>query len=194
MTYDIIYMDPPWWYAGQTQTGSDKKPSSSAEDHYPTMKMHELKELDVQALANKDCLIYMWTSSPHLAQSIELGQHWGFDYITVAFCWDKHMVNPGFYTLSQVELCLVFKNKGGKIPRPRGARNVKQFISEKRREHSRKPDDVRKRIELMHPEQSKLEMFARTAAPGWDVWGNETNKFNYEEMDSLQDVQRLFDI
>ena len=36
---------------------------------------------------------------------------------------------------------------------------------------------LRRRIEEMHPTQSKLEMFARTAPEGWDVWGNETNKF-----------------
>jgi len=176
-TYDIIYMDPPWWYQGQTQTGNDKKPSSSAQDHYPTMKDAELRELDVAGLANKDSLIYMWTSSPHLKQAIELGEHWGFDYKTIAFVWDKVKVNPGFYTLSQVEVCLVFKKKGGKIPQPRGVRNARQFLSELRREHSRKPDEVRSRIEEMHPEQTKLEMFARTSPEGWDTWGNETNKF-----------------
>ena len=77
--------------------------------------------------------------------------------------------------MSQCEICLIFKK--GKIPTPRGARNVKQFISEKRREHSRKPDDVRTRIELMFPTQTKLEMFARTTPAGWDVSGNQTTKF-----------------
>ena len=81
------------------------------------------------------------------------------------------------YTMGATEQVLVFKKKGGKIPQPRGARNIRQFISQKRREHSRKPDDVRTRIEQMHPTQSKLEMFARTTPEGWDVWGNETNKF-----------------
>ena len=187
-TYDIIYMDPPWWYAGQTQTGSAKKPTSAAKDHYPTMTDKELRELDVLSLANDDCLIYMWTSSPHLSQAISLGEHWGFEYKTIAFCWDKVMVNPGFYTLSQVEVCIVFKKKGGKIPQPRGVRNAKQFLSEKRREHSRKPDEIRRRIEAMHPTQSKLEMFARVAPEGWDVWGNQTDKFE-ELVDN-----KLFDI
>lgn len=116
----------------------------------------------------------MWTSSPHLPEAIDLGTHWGFKYVTVAFCWDKKIINPGYYTLSQVELCLVFKK--GKIPTPRGARNVRQFLSERRREHSRKPDEIKDRIERMHPEQTKLEMFARDTSPGWDSWGNETDK------------------
>ena len=125
--------------------------------------------------AADNSLLFMWTSSPHLDQAIDLGKGWGFKYATVAFIWDKVRVNPGFYTMSQCELCLVFKR--GKIPTPRGARNVRQFVSEMRREHSRKPDQVRHSIEKMFPTQSKLEMFARTQTPGWAVWGNQTNCF-----------------
>ena len=51
------------------------------------------------------------------------------------------------------------------------------MLVQSKREHSRKPDTIRRRIEDMHPEQSKLEMFARTKSPGWDVWGNEVDKF-----------------
>ncbi|MBT9164817.1 MAG: hypothetical protein DDT23_00824 [candidate division WS2 bacterium] len=51
----------------------------------------------------------MWVTSPHLAQGIELGHAWGFGYRTVAFVWDKMVHNPGQYTLSYCELCLVFK-------------------------------------------------------------------------------------
>jgi N6-adenosine-specific RNA methylase IME4 len=85
--------------------------------------------------------------------------------------WDKQKVNPGFYTMSQVELCLI--GKRGKIPKPRGARNIRQMVSVMRQKHSAKPEEVRKRIEEMFPEQTKLEMFAREAPEGWDVHGNE---------------------
>jgi len=46
-------------------------------------------------------------------------------------------------------------------------------IRSRRREHSRKPDEVHELIERMYPELPKLELFARKARPGWDVWGNE---------------------
>ena len=168
-TYDIIYMDPPWAYGKQMMGGS------RAEVHYPTMTDKELKELPIYDMLNENGLVYMWIGSPILERALDIAQTWGLNYSTIGFVWDKQMVNPGFYTMSQVEVCLIFKK--GKIPKPRGARNVKQFISEKRREHSRKPEEIRRRIEAMHPTQSKLEMFARTTTPGWDVWGNETNKF-----------------
>ena len=97
----------------------------------------------------------------------------GFAWATVAFVWDKMRVNPGFYTMSQCELCLVFKR--GRIPSPRGARNVRQLVSAKRGAHSAKPTEVRRRIEEMFPDQSKIELFARTRAAGWHEWGLEAN-------------------
>jgi len=173
-TYDIIYMDPPWRYNSKLQSGSRQQDLT---EQYPTMSNHELKQLPINELTNKDSLIYMWVTSPFLAAGIEIAEHWGFEYKTVAFVWDKQMFNPGSYTVGATEQVLVFKKKGGKIPKPRGTRNERQFLSEKRRQHSRKPDEIRHRIERMHPTQSRLEMFARTSTQGWDVWGNETNKF-----------------
>lgn len=176
--YDIVYADPPWDYKGQKQTGKQKETTGGAITHYPTMKLKEMipafKPLLDEQTAD-DCLLFMWTSSPHLDQSIALGLGWGFKYATVAFVWYKQRKNPGFYTMSSCELCLVFKK--GKIPQPRGARNIEQLVSELRREHSRKPDKVRSNIEKMFPTQKKLEMFSRTTVEGWDPFGNETTKF-----------------
>lgn len=65
--------------------------------------------------------------------------------------------------------------KRGRIPQPRGARNVRQFVSEQRGAHSAKPPEVRDRIAAMFPEKSKIELFARVAAGnGWAVWGLDT--------------------
>lgn len=174
MSYQIIYADPPWDYKGQKQhTGKRGKDSGGAINHYPTMKLKDLKEMKsfIQDLTDENCLLFMWTSSPHLDQAIELLKHWGFKWSTIAFVWDKQRVNPSFYTMSQIEIVLL--GKKGKIPQPRGARNVRQFISELRGKHSAKPNEIRKRIEQMFPTQRKIELFARQRAEGWDSWGNE---------------------
>jgi N6-adenosine-specific RNA methylase IME4 len=174
--YDIIYADPPWDYKGQTQHGGKGvSDSGSALAHYPTMTVDQMID-EIKVPAKDNALLFMWTSSPHLDQAIKLGVGWGFKYATVAFVWDKQRVNPGFYTMSQCELCLVFKK--GKIPENRGTRNEKQLVSEERREHSRKPDEVRERIVKMFPKHDRLEMFARSSPPGWDVMGNEVEKFS----------------
>lgn len=170
--YEIIYADPPWDYKGQKQhNGAGGVDTGGALNHYPTMTLNELKLLRVKDIAADDCLLFMWSSSPHLDQAIELMKAWEFQWATVGFVWDKQKVNPGFYTMSQCELCLI--GKRGKIPRPRGARNIRQFVSEERGRHSAKPDEVRKRIEHMFPAQNKIELFARETADGWSCFGNE---------------------
>ncbi|MBW1616713.1 MAG: transcriptional regulator [Deltaproteobacteria bacterium] len=178
--FDIIYADPPWDYNGKMQfdkssTSADKMDwkknifISSASFKYPTLKTKELKKIPILEIAKNDCLLFMWVTSPHLSQGIELGTSWGFEYKTVAFVWDKMVHNPGQYTLSYCELCLVFKR--GRIPTPRGTRNEKQLLHAPRGAHSVKPSEVREAIERMFPSQDKIELFARQKFCNWDVWG-----------------------
>ncbi|MBC6497213.1 MAG: transcriptional regulator [Alphaproteobacteria bacterium GM7ARS4] len=171
--YSIIYADPPWDYKGQLQhNGAGGRDTGGALRHYPTMTAQEMACLDIGRYAADDCLLFLWATSPHLDQAIDLGKNWGFSWATVAFVWDKEKTNPGFYTLSQCELCLVMKR--GRIPMPRGARNMKQMVRERRRAHSTKPDEVRRRIEGMFPRHKRLELFARERHAGWDCIGRET--------------------
>ena len=180
--YQVIYADPPWDYGGKMQydktvikaenVGFEKKIFlSSAEFKYPTIKLKDLKTLNVSSIADDDCILFMWTTGPQMANSIELGKAWGFEYKTVAFVWDKMIHNPGRYTLSQTEFVLAFKR--GKFPQPRGARNIRQMVAVHRGAHSAKPVEVINGITRMFPEQLKIELFARNNYVGWDNWGLE---------------------
>lgn len=180
--YQVIYADPPWDYGGKMQydkttmkdenVGFEKKIFlSSATFKYPTLKLKQLKGLEVASIAENDCLLFMWTTGPQMNNSIELGTAWGFEYKTIAFVWDKMVHNPGRYTLSQTEFVLAFKK--GKFPQPRGARNVRQMVQVHRGAHSVKPVEVIDRITKMFPEQEKIELFARSNYVGWDNWGLE---------------------
>ena len=171
-SFEIIYADPPWDYKGQKQHGGvGSGDTGSSSSHYQTMKLRDLKAMDVASIAAPNALLFMWVTNPHLDQGIEVMKAWGFKWATVGFVWDKQRVNPGFYTMSQCELCLI--GKRGKIPQPRGARNVRQLVSSMRQKHSMKPAEVRTRIEQMFPEQSKVELFAREKVRGWCAWGDE---------------------
>jgi len=194
--YQVIYADPPWDYGGKMQydkttikdenIGFERKIFiSSAAFKYPTLKLNVLKELDIPSIAADDCLLFMWTTGPQMANSIELGEAWGFEYKTVAFVWDKMVHNPGRYTLSQTEFVLAFKK--GKFPHPRGARNVKQLITSHRGEHSVTPTSVIDGITKMFPEQKKIELFARNNYYGWDNWGLEIpdNKIEIKTAEEL---------
>ncbi len=172
--FEIIYADPPWDYKGQRQhAGPGSRDTGGAATHYPTVTLDMLCALDVPRITARDSLLFMWSSSPHLDQAIALGKAWGFAWATIAFVWDKQRVNPGFYTMSQCELCLAFKH--GRIPSPRGARNVRQLVSVERGAHSHKPDEVRRRIDAMFPSARKIELFARDNAEGWTSWGLEAD-------------------
>lgn len=191
--YEIIYADPPWHYNGKLQydrSGMSNNNNgwekaifvSSACFKYPTILTEDLKQLPVQRIAKENALLFLWTTNPHLAQAIELGKAWGFEYKTVAFVWNKMNHNPGHYTLSYCELCLLFKR--GKIPTPRGARNVKQLIEAPRKKHSEKPVEVAQGIIKMFPYQSRIELFARDSQQGFDTWGLDV--INQDEAQCVQ--------
>lgn len=203
--FQIIYADPPWDYGGKMQFDKSSIKGenegwkrdifiSAANFKYPTVKTKDLKRIPIADISDDDCLLFMWVTNPHLAQGIELGTAWGFEYKTVAFVWDKMSHNPGQYTLSNCELCLVFKR--GRIPRPRGARNIQQLVRLPRGEHSVKPDVVRDNIVKMFPTQRKIELFARSRAEGWEAWGLDVRKeraYASAEVPAVSEPPALFD-
>jgi len=194
--YDIIYADPPWDYGGKMQYDNSSKKDvnvdfekdifiSSAAFKYPTVELDDLKKLNIRQITSDDCLLFMWTTGPQLASAIELGKSWGFEFKTIAFIWDKMIHNPGRYTLSQTEQCLVFKK--GKIPSPRGARNIRQLFQQPRTKHSEKPEYVVEGITQMFPNQVKIELFARKSYVGWDNWGLESPDIGYNKENIIVD-------
>ena len=187
--FDIIYADPPWHYNGKLQFDKSSKGRETLDTSknlfistsgfkYPMLKTSEMMQIPINEISKDDCILFMWTSNPHLAQAIELGKAWGFEYRTVAFVWDKMNHNPGKYTLSNCELCLLFKR--GRIPTPRGARNVQQLVKSRRKKHSEKPIEVIQGIEKMFPHQKRIELFAKEKTEGWTTWGLDLTKKNNE--------------
>lgn len=178
--YGAILMDPPWHF--RTYSGATAVPQRTGVDPYPTMTFPELCALPVRELAAKNCALFMWVVDSHLEESLDLIFHWGFKFKTVAFVWEKLTINGlpkigmGYWTRKQTEICLL-ATKGS--PR-RQDKGVRQLIQAQRREHSRKPDEIYERIERLVP-GPYMELFARQQWPGWDTWGNETDKFKLAE-------------
>lgn len=173
--YKIIYADPPWDY-GNTKNLNGQF-WGMADKHYPVMKLEDIKTLPVHKIADTDCYLFLWTTSPFIEKSFEVIKAWGFKYATVGFVWIK-MKNDmsevrgdglGKYTISNAEYCLIARN--GKYWRE--AKNVKQIIMTPKFEHSRKPDEIRNRIVKLCGNLPRIELFARQKVDGWDCWGNE---------------------
>ena len=171
--FQVIYCDPPWSYRGQVQHGGADKPfTSSAGSFYPVVSIEDLCTLPVKDIRDPDgSVCFMWTTGPILEDSLRLMKAFGFKYKQIAFVWDKQRVNPGAYTMTQCEYVLVGTHK--RIPKNRGARNIRQFLQEPRTKHSAKPLDIRDRIHQMFPNQRKIELFARNSDPRFVAWGNE---------------------
>lgn len=180
--YSVFYADPPWYYRERLQHGK-RKSSDGAACHYPTVPVEELAKIDIPGISKKNAVMFMWVGSPLLEDAMYLLKEWGFTYKTIAFVWDKGLINPGYYTLSRCEMCIV--GTKGKIPSPRGSRKERQFYSQRREGHSEKPIEFRKRIERMFPYHKKLELFSRSLVYGWDVFG-----YDVEHLDNSIDIPR----
>ena len=170
--YGIIYADPPWHYRVYSKKGAGR----SAESHYPTMTIEEIQALPVSELADKDCALFMWITFPLLKESLSVLSAWGFKFKTIAFVWIKQnrkseslFWGMGYCTRANAEFC-VLATKGK--PK-RMAKNVHQVLVSHIEEHSKKPDEARRRIVLLMGDLPRIELFARQKSAGWDVWGNE---------------------
>lgn len=159
--YDIIYIDPPWQY-------DNKVPSRAIENHYPTMSMDELINIDIPA--KDDCVLFMWVTVPFLDTGIDLLRKWNFTYKTCCI-WDKEIIGLGYWFRNQHEILLV--GIKGDVSPPMPENRHPSVYQEKRGKHSKKPDYYYEIIENMFPHKSKIEMFARDKRQNWAVWGNQ---------------------
>ena len=132
------------------------------------MTIKELMKLKIPSSDN--AVLYMWTTSPKLEESFNVLKAWGFLYKSCAI-WDKEIIGMGYWFRGQHEI-LIVGVKGKFSPPPQKLR-VSSVIREKRTKHSKKPLKVMNLIASWYPDCSRIELFARTQTPGWDVWGNE---------------------
>jgi len=175
--YQVIYADPPWRY--------DFSPSKNRdiENHYPTMELEDIKNLQVPA--DNNCVLYLWATAPKLEEAIEVMTAWGFKYRT-CLSWDKTVIGMGRWFRNQHELLLV--GLKGQISTPSPEQRISSVYIEKRTSHSAKPTYFRDKISEWYPELSKIELFARpnpqlnfdgkTTFHNWDTWGNEIENEN----------------
>ena len=160
--FDLIYADPPWRLPGQRDS------SRAIENHYPTLPLDEIKALTVPAAGQ--ALLYLWAVNSFLPQALEVIDAWGFTYAT-NYAWVKDRWGLGHWNRTQHELLLVATR--GEVSPPAEGRRASSVIHAARRRHSQKPAELYELLERLHPQTSRLELFARQSRPGWTAWGNE---------------------
>lgn len=152
--YDVVLADPPWSY-----TGAQDKWGAAAK-FYNTMTDQELLDFKMGDWLNPTGVLFMWTTGPRMDFSMECLKSWGLTYRGMAFVWvntkkdgtpiGAQGVRPSIVKpLSEFVLAASFVKKGR--PMKLASESVSQLVFAPRQEHSRKPDEVHRRIEQLYP-------------------------------------------
>jgi len=166
--YKIIYADPPWHF-------NDRADTRGVENKYTTMLTEDVCKIPISNISDKDSILFIWGVFPMIQDTLNVIKAWGFEYKTLGFIWVKKFktghwfMGMGNWTRSNSEYCLI-ATKGK--PRRINA-GIVQVVDSVVKEHSKKPDEVRKRIVQLCGDLPRIELFARTRVHGWDVWGND---------------------
>jgi N6-adenosine-specific RNA methylase IME4 len=176
--FQTILADPPWQF--QNRTGK-VAPEHRRLSRYGTMKLPEIMALPVSKIAADTAHLYLWIPNALLPDGLEVMKAWGFQYKS-NIVWHKVRKDGGpdgrgvgFYFRNTTELVLFgVRGKNARTLAP-GRRQV-NFLATRKREHSRKPDELFDIIESCSP-GPRLEMFARGPRKGWKVWGNQSESY-----------------
>ena len=119
----------------------------------------------------EDAVVFLWTTHKFLPDAFDILRSWELDY-KATLVWNKEKIGMGAWFRMQCEFCLV-----GIKGKPYWNNTIyRDIMNEPRRQHSRKPDvffDMVDKITLGR----KLEYFSREKREGWEVFGNDINKF-----------------
>jgi N6-adenosine-specific RNA methylase IME4 len=175
--YGAILIDPPWRFSNRT---GKVGPEHRRLRRYPTMSFQEIAALPVGAVALPRSHLYLWCPNALLREGLAILEAWGFTYKTNVV-WYKIRKDGGpdgrgvgFYFRNVTEL-LLFGIKGGLRTLQPGRTQV-NLVATRKREHSRKPEEIYGLIERCSP-GPYLELFARQRVAGWEQWGNEVDSY-----------------
>jgi N6-adenosine-specific RNA methylase IME4 len=173
--FTTILADPPWRFLNRT---GKVAPEHRRLSRYDTMTTAEISALPVADVVSEAAHLYLWVPNALIADGLEVMRAWGFEYKS-NLVWAKRRKDGGpdgrgvgFYFRNTTELVL-FGVRGKLRTLAPGRRQV-NIIETRKREHSRKPDELYEIVEGCSP-GPYLELFARYGREGWWVWGDEAD-------------------
>ncbi len=176
--FSTILADPPWQF--QNRTGK-MAPEHKRLNRYGTMDLAGIMALPVAEAVVEPAHLYLWVPNALLPEGLQVMAAWGFQYKS-NLIWSKIRKDGGpdgrgvgFYFRNVTELILFgVRGRNARTLAP-GRRQV-NLIESRKREHSRKPDELYPLIEACSP-GPYLELFARGPQPGWSSWGNQADDY-----------------
>ena len=176
--FATVVADPPWRFDNRT---GKMAPEHRRLSRYGTMSVAEIAALPVASVVAPVAHLYLWVPNALLPDGLRVLTAWGFAYKT-NLVWHKVRKDGGsdgrgvgFYFRNVTELVLFgVRGKHARTLAP-GRRQV-NYLATRKREHSRKPDELYDIIEACSP-GPYLELFARGGRPSWVTCGNQAEDY-----------------
>lgn len=177
--FGTVLADPPWRF--QNRTGK-MAPEHRRLSRYGTMDLEQIMALPVSLSLADTAHLYLWVPNALLPDGLQVMKAWGFEYKS-NIVWHKLRKDGGsdgrgvgFYFRNVTELVLFgVRGKNARTLQP--GRTQVNYIGTRKREHSRKPDELYDVIEACS-QGPFLELFARGTRPGWSAWGNQAAEYD----------------
>lgn len=174
--FSTVLADPPWRFTNRT---GKMAPEHRRLSRYGTLTLDEIAALPVERISADTAHLYLWVPNAMLPEGLSVMKAWGFSYKS-NIVWHKIRKDGGpdgrgvgFYFRNVTEMILFgVRGKNARTLAP-GRRQV-NYISTRKREHSRKPDEVYPIVEACSP-GPRIELFARGTRSGWAMWGNQAD-------------------
>lgn len=116
MRFTRLIVDPPWHFASRSEAGQGRSPSR----HYPTLSIEDILALPIEPIAEKDAILFLWATAPHLETGLQALRAWGFTYSTnivwVKMKRKKPQIGTGYRVRNSHEHLLI--GTRGKMPAP----------------------------------------------------------------------------
>lgn len=171
--FKTLLADPPWRF--QNRTGK-VAPEHKRLARYETLSWQDIAALPIGDFMDTPSHCYLWVPNALIDEGLRVLEGWGFTYKTMLI-WHKVRKDGGsdgrgvgFYFRNVTEPVL-FGVRGSLRTLKPGRRQV-NYLASRKREHSRKPDELYDIIEACSP-GPYVELFARYPQPGWVSWGDE---------------------
>lgn len=175
--FKTILADPPWQFKNRT---GKVAPEHKRLNRYGTLDLETIAKLPVSEISADTSHLYLWVPNALLKEGLHVMESWGFQYKT-NIIWHKVRKDGGsdgrgvgFYFRNVTEVVLFgVRGKNARTLSP--GRSQVNLVSTRKREHSRKPDELYPIIEECS-NGPFLELFARGARKNWSVWGDQASE------------------
>lgn len=193
-----VLVDPPWQFTNRT---GKMAPEHKRLNRYATLSLDDIKQIPVSVACADQAHLYLWVPNALLREGLDVMEEWGFTYKT-NIVWHKIRKDGGpdgrgvgFYFRNTTELVLF--GVRGNLRTLQPGRTQVNILKTRKREHSRKPDELYEIIEACSPGPF-LELFARGKhSRKWKVWGDQTSEYEptwptYKNHSGSNDQRKLF--